>query len=305
MSDTKKYYFLKLKDNFFQTEQMNILEGMPNGIYYSNLLLKLYLISLKHDGALKLNDEIYYDEKMLVTILKLDKKIVSKGIETLISLGFIERLEDGKMFMSDIQSFIGRSNNEAERKRVYRNKIKQEKLKKKQDDDTMVGQVPQECPIETGAIDEMILDKRPPENRDKSLELIDKSLELRNIEDRERETKYKITSLSVGLVKDFEERTGATGYLNLAAVKKAVELHGAENVKRAMDKALEKNKPSMTYINGILKNWAVEGYPEEVENNGYGSTGKNNGAGQFAGFKPKEPRTLSEEEREALESELI
>ncbi|MDF2675164.1 MAG: putative phage replisome organizer, partial [Clostridiales bacterium] len=76
---------------------------------------------------------------------------------------------------------------------------------------------------------------------------------------------------------------------------------------RAIDKALEKNKPTMTYINGILKNWAVEGYPKEGEKGGNGSSGKNNGAGsnEFAGFKPKDPRNLSDEERAALESELL
>ena len=94
-------------------------------------------------------------------------------------------------------------------------------------------------------------DKRPPENRD--LELRD--LELRNIEKREKDTKDNLTSLSVSLLKDFENITGTVGGLNLAAVKKAVELHGSDNVKMAIDKALEKNKPIITYIGGILKNW--------------------------------------------------
>jgi hypothetical protein len=35
-----------------------------------------------------------------------------------------------------------------------------------------------------------------------------------------------------------------------------VELHGSDNVKMAIDKALEKSKLTMTYIGGILKNWS-------------------------------------------------
>ena len=45
MSENKKYYYMKLKDNFFTSERMVVLETMPDGILYSNLLLKMYLSS--------------------------------------------------------------------------------------------------------------------------------------------------------------------------------------------------------------------------------------------------------------------
>jgi hypothetical protein len=37
--DNKKYYWLKLKDNFFDTEDLVLLESMPEGIVYSNIFL--------------------------------------------------------------------------------------------------------------------------------------------------------------------------------------------------------------------------------------------------------------------------
>ena len=46
MSDNKKYYYLKLKDNYFDTEEMKILESQRNGVEYQNLYLKLCLLSL-------------------------------------------------------------------------------------------------------------------------------------------------------------------------------------------------------------------------------------------------------------------
>ncbi|MDS2505968.1 phage replisome organizer N-terminal domain-containing protein, partial [Streptococcus pneumoniae] len=52
MSDNKKYYYLKLRDNFFDNDDIAILESMPDGILYSNILLKLYLRSLKNNGKL-------------------------------------------------------------------------------------------------------------------------------------------------------------------------------------------------------------------------------------------------------------
>ena len=55
MSDNRKYYYLKLKENFYNSETMVILESMQDGLLYSNLLLKMYLMSLKSGGILMLN----------------------------------------------------------------------------------------------------------------------------------------------------------------------------------------------------------------------------------------------------------
>ena len=65
MSDNKKYYYLRLKDNFFDSDELKILESMKDGYLYSNILLKLYLRSLKNDGKLVFNDRIPYSADML------------------------------------------------------------------------------------------------------------------------------------------------------------------------------------------------------------------------------------------------
>ena len=61
MSDNKKYYYLRLKDNFFDSDELKILESMKDGYLYSNILLKLYLRSLKNDGKLVVNERIPYN----------------------------------------------------------------------------------------------------------------------------------------------------------------------------------------------------------------------------------------------------
>ena len=50
MSDNRKYYYLKLKGNYFDDDSIVLLESMQDGVLYSNILLKLYLKSLKHGG---------------------------------------------------------------------------------------------------------------------------------------------------------------------------------------------------------------------------------------------------------------
>ena len=43
MADNRKYYYLKLKESYFDDDAIVLLESMPDGILYSNILLKLYL----------------------------------------------------------------------------------------------------------------------------------------------------------------------------------------------------------------------------------------------------------------------
>ena len=58
MSDNRKYYYLKLKENYFDDDSIVLLESMQDGVLYSNILLKLYLKSLKHGGRLQLDDTV-------------------------------------------------------------------------------------------------------------------------------------------------------------------------------------------------------------------------------------------------------
>ena len=38
MADNRKYYYLKLKENFFDSDSIVLLEDMKDGILYSNIL---------------------------------------------------------------------------------------------------------------------------------------------------------------------------------------------------------------------------------------------------------------------------
>ena len=58
MSDNRKYYYLKLKENYFDDDSIVLLESMQDGVLYSNILLKLYLKSLKHGGRLQLDEDM-------------------------------------------------------------------------------------------------------------------------------------------------------------------------------------------------------------------------------------------------------
>ncbi len=129
MADNKKYYYLKLKENFFDSEDMKLLQGMKEGYVYSDILLKMYLRSLRQEGRLMYRGIIPYTPEMIATLTNHQVGTVEKAVGILEQMGFIETLDNGAIYMTDIQNFIGQSSSEADRKRRYRKEIEAEKTR--------------------------------------------------------------------------------------------------------------------------------------------------------------------------------
>ncbi|MVX66824.1 phage replisome organizer [Clostridium chromiireducens] len=142
------------------------------------------------------------------------------------------------------------------------------------------------------------------EDISKSSTLRDKNYENKLLGEEEIDAK------TLELMHYHEKKTGVVGGKNYGNLREAVDIHGEKWVKMAMDIAFKKNCPDIEYAFGVLKNWRRDGYPKddmEVKKNGFRGTGKNNEAdkNEFTGFKPKEPRRLTEEQRRSAEENLI
>ena len=120
MSDNRKYYYLKLKENYFDDDSIVLLESMQDGVLYSNILLKLYLKSLKHGGRLQLDENIPHTAQMIATITRQQIGTVERALQIFLKLGLVEVLDSGTFYMSNIELLIGQSSTEAERKRAAR-----------------------------------------------------------------------------------------------------------------------------------------------------------------------------------------
>ena len=160
MSENRKYYYMKLKENFFTDAKMVILESMQDGLLYSNLLLKMYLMSLKYSGVLMLNDHLPHTPQTIATFTRHQIGTVERAIKVFLEFGLVEILTNGSYYMADIQLLIGQSSTEGERKRKERMRLKRQNL-------LPSGQA-DKCPPYISA------DICPPEIRDKSLEIRDK-----------------------------------------------------------------------------------------------------------------------------------
>ena len=127
MSDNRKYYYLKLKESYFDDDAIVLLESMQDGMLYSNILLKLYLKSLKYGGTLQLDENIPYPAQMIATITRQQVGTVERALQIFMKLGLVEPLDNGALYMSNIELFIGQSSTEGERKRRARMKISEQK----------------------------------------------------------------------------------------------------------------------------------------------------------------------------------
>ena len=94
MSDNRKYYYLKLKENYFDEDAIVLLESMQDGILYSNILLKLYLKSLKNGGKLQLDENIPYTAQMIATITRQQVGTVERALQIFMKLGLVEPLQN-------------------------------------------------------------------------------------------------------------------------------------------------------------------------------------------------------------------
>ena len=127
MADNRKYYYLKLKESYFDDDAIVLLESMQDGVIYSNILLKLYLKSLKNGGKLQLDENIPYTAQMIATITRQQVGTVERALKIFMKLGLVEPLPSGALYMSNIELLIGQSSTEGERKRRARLTLQEQK----------------------------------------------------------------------------------------------------------------------------------------------------------------------------------
>lgn len=117
MSESKKYYWLKLKSDFFDDDTIKFIEEQENGIKYSNFYLKLCLKSLKTDGKLiRLVGEtlIPYDINSLSKLTGVEFDTVRSAMQLFESIGLIKILESGEIYLSQIDELIGSETDKAQ-----------------------------------------------------------------------------------------------------------------------------------------------------------------------------------------------
>lgn len=119
----KRFYWLKLKEDFFDEDTMGWLEEQDNGKEYCLFYLKLCLKSLKSDGVLvrKVGDMLIpYDIAKIAEITKTQVDIANGALNLLKQIGYIQVLDSGGLFLTQIENMTGSETDAAERQRKSR-----------------------------------------------------------------------------------------------------------------------------------------------------------------------------------------
>lgn len=114
---SKKYYWLKLKNDFFEDDTIQFIEEQENGYKYVNFYLKLCLKSLKSDGTLiRLVGEtlIPYDVKSLAKLTNTDVDIVRVAMDLFKKIGLIKVYDSGEIYLTQIKEMIGSETEKAQ-----------------------------------------------------------------------------------------------------------------------------------------------------------------------------------------------
>lgn len=116
----KKFYWLKLKRDFFKRHDIRIIESMPNGKDYILFYLKMLLESIDHEGELRFSDAIPYNEQMLAVITNTNIDIVKAAMTLFIDLRMVDVMDDQTIYMMEVEKLIGSESESAERMRRHR-----------------------------------------------------------------------------------------------------------------------------------------------------------------------------------------
>lgn len=116
----KRYYWLKLKEDFFDEKYVKALRKLPQGDSLAIVYLKMQLKSLKTDGVIKYDRIMPNPTEELALFLDENENVVELAVEALIRFGVIERLDNDTLYMAALQDYIGSETQNAERVRKHR-----------------------------------------------------------------------------------------------------------------------------------------------------------------------------------------
>ena len=248
MASVKRFFWLKLKEDFFKQKEIKLLRKIAGGDTHTIIYLKILLLSLKNNG--KVYFEGVTDNFFEEIALEIDEDIENVAIcmKFLEQKGLLIYDTEDSASLTAIPEMIGSESESARRVRKHRqNKVLQEK---------------------TSQCNGSALQSNKNVTTEKELE---KELEIEKEKELQQETYKNQKGLSLSSLFEFWESNGF-GMLapktrqDLAYWVKdfqeigATEQEAIELIQEALNLAINANARRYNYVNGILKNWEARRY---------------------------------------------
>lgn len=122
---TKKFYWLKLKNTFFNQKEIKLLRRIAGGDTYTVIYLKLMLLSLENEGTVFFDNVTDKFEEELALELDEDVENVQVTISFLKAKGLLEIKDEDEYFLNEVPTMIGKESESASRVRKHRKNKKE------------------------------------------------------------------------------------------------------------------------------------------------------------------------------------
>ena len=162
-----KFYWLKLKKDFFKRHDLLNLRSLENGLAFEAIFIHLMTEAIDHEGYLRYSDKKAYTARTLAPLASTDEKTMKDALEAFEDLELIEIDKDGTIYVPLSVENMGSDTSWAEKKRQYREKLKTEE-----------GQTEDKSRTNRGQKEDM--SDKSIENRDKSIEIREKKKDERD-----------------------------------------------------------------------------------------------------------------------------
>ena len=126
MTQSKKYYWLKLKDGFFNMKEIKKLRKIAGGDTYTIIYLKMQLLSIKNGGIIKYEGTEVNILEQLALELDESEENIKMTLAYLKANNLIENLGNDEFLLNKVPELIGSETDAAERMRRLRGKNKSE-----------------------------------------------------------------------------------------------------------------------------------------------------------------------------------
>lgn len=240
MATGKRYYWIKLKDSFMNSEVVDFLMSQPNGANYVVLYQMLCLKTINTGGRLtcQIGDIIIpFDMGKIQRDCKwfsLDTIRIALGLYK--QLGLIYEEQDGTLVLVNHTEMVGSETDYSAQKRIQRENRRRQLPEKSADT------------YEDNGVDIVHTDIR------------DKRKDIRDIENRDKDN--GTTAVDPGLAQlahSFEDNLGGFPPAAREDLLEWREIFADDLIMMAIKKAALAGVRKWSYVNGILKAWKKEG----------------------------------------------
>lgn len=228
----KKYYWLKLKDDFFRQKEIKKLRKIAGGDTYTVIYLKMLLLAMKNDNKLFFDGVEDEFAEELALELDEDEDNVKMTLAFLQRQKLIEMVSEDEYLLPQCQSMTGIESTSAERVRKHRLKQKEE-------------QKALQCNTDVTDSNKNVTTEIEKEKE------IEKELEL----DKDKDIDNKSVNPLKEFKKLYEQNIGLINGISAEWIIEISEIVEVKVFKKAIQIATDRGACNLGYVRGILNNW--------------------------------------------------